>query len=39
MFGGKTIVTCKSALFNIIDLIWYLSWNFVMVSMRVLVQF
>ena len=38
VFGGKTVVACKSALFNILDLVWYLSWNSLMMSMRVLVR-
>ena len=36
--GGKTIVACKSAFFNILDVVWYLSWNYLMVSMHVFVK-
>ena len=35
VFGGKTIVICRSAFFNILNLIWYLSWNLLMKSMHV----
>ena len=38
VFGEKIVVACKSALFNFLDLVWYLFWNSLMVSMHVLVR-
>ena len=38
MFGGKTTMACKHTLFNIIDLVWYLFWNSLVLSMHVFVQ-
>ena len=39
VFGGKMAMDCKNNFWNILYLVWYLSWNSLMVSMRVLVQF
>ena len=39
VFGGKMVVVYNNALFNILDVVWYLYLNSLMMSMRVLVPF
>ena len=38
VFGRKIVVACKSELFNILDLVWYLFWSSLMLSVHVLVR-